>query len=28
MFMKLTDGRVYCLPDNYQVEDRSLDDIR
>lgn len=28
MFMKLDNGAVYCLPDNYQVMDRSLDDIR
>jgi hypothetical protein len=26
--MKLADGRVYCLPDGYEVLDRSLDDIR
>ncbi|GMH34486.1 hypothetical protein BSKO_02320 [Bryopsis sp. KO-2023] len=28
MFMKLDTGRVFCLPDNYEVVDRSLDDIR
>lgn len=28
MFMKLDNGKVYCLPDNYEVVDRSLDDIR
>lgn len=28
MFMKLADGRVYCLPEGYEVEDRSLDTIR
>ena len=28
MFMKLEDGRVYCLPEGYEVEDRSLDPIR
>lgn len=28
MFMKLEGGRVYCLPDGYEVEDRSLDPIR
>eukprot|EP00803_Ostreobium_quekettii_P000247 evm.model.scf_77.7 EVM.evm.TU.scf_77.7 scf_77:133904-141766(+) len=28
MFMKLENGRVHCLPDNYEVIDRSLDDIR
>jgi U4/U6.U5 tri-snRNP-associated protein 2 len=28
MFMKLDNGKVYCLPDNYEVQDRSLDDIR
>ncbi|KAF6264721.1 cysteine proteinase [Scenedesmus sp. NREL 46B-D3] len=28
MFMKLDNGKVYCLPDNYEVADRSLDDIR
>lgn len=28
MFMKLDNGAVYCLPDNYEVIDHSLDDIR
>lgn len=28
MFMKLEDGRVYCLPDMYQVVDRSLADVQ
>jgi U4/U6.U5 tri-snRNP-associated protein 2 len=28
MFMKLDDARVYCLPDGYEVVDRSLDIIR
>ena len=28
MFMKLVDGRVYCLPEGYEVADRSLDAIR
>ena len=28
VFMKLEDGTVWCLPDGYQVEDRSLDVIR
>lgn len=28
MFMKLDNGRVYCLPDGYEVIDRSLDIIR
>lgn len=28
MFMKLSDGRVYCLPEGYEVDDRSLDAIR
>ncbi|KAL6768399.1 hypothetical protein ACKKBF_B39020 [Auxenochlorella protothecoides x Auxenochlorella symbiontica] len=28
MFMKVTDGKVYCLPDMYQVVDRSLADIQ
>ncbi|KAL6762204.1 ubiquitin-specific protease 39 [Haematococcus lacustris] len=28
MFMKLDNGRVYCLPDGYEVVDRSLDDVR
>jgi U4/U6.U5 tri-snRNP-associated protein 2 len=28
MFMKLDTGRVYCLPENYEVADRSLDDVR
>lgn len=28
MFMKIDTGAVFCLPDNYEVIDRSLDDIR
>jgi hypothetical protein len=28
MFMKLSDGRVYCLPEGYEVDDPSLDAIR
>lgn len=28
MFMKLENGKVYCLPDSYEVEDRSLEVIR
>ncbi|PRW59503.1 U4 tri-snRNP-associated 2-like [Chlorella sorokiniana] len=28
MFMKVEDGRVYCLPDMYEVQDRSLADIQ
>jgi len=28
MYMKLADGRVYCLPEGYEVDDRSLDAIR
>jgi U4/U6.U5 tri-snRNP-associated protein 2 len=28
LFMKLDSGRTYCLPDMYEVEDRSLADIR
>lgn len=28
VFMKTSDGKVYCLPDNYQVLDASLQDIR
>lgn len=28
MYMKLSDGKVYCLPDGYEVVERSLDDIR
>ena len=28
MFMKLDNGRVYCLPEGYEVVDRSLDVIR
>ena len=28
MFMKLADGRVFCLPEGYEVDDRSLDAIR
>jgi U4/U6.U5 tri-snRNP-associated protein 2 len=27
IFMSLTDGAVWCLPDGYRVIDRSLDDI-
>jgi U4/U6.U5 tri-snRNP-associated protein 2 len=26
--MKLDDGSVWCLPDGYKIDDRSLDDIR
>ncbi|KAH7619056.1 hypothetical protein Ndes2526B_g06006 [Nannochloris sp. 'desiccata'] len=28
LFMKLDSGRVYCLPDMYEVSDRSLSDIQ
>ena len=28
MYMKLDDGKVYCLPEGYEVVDRSLDVIR
>mmetsp|Transcript_6937 Transcript_6937/g.13852 ORF Transcript_6937/g.13852 Transcript_6937/m.13852 type:complete len:540 (+) Transcript_6937:190-1809(+) len=28
VFMNLSDGKVYCLPDNYEVKDTSLNDIR
>ena len=28
LFMKLDSGRVYCLPDMYEVADRSLHDIQ
>lgn len=28
MFMKLDNGKVFCLPDGYEVVERSLDDIR
>lgn len=28
MFMRLDEGSVWCLPEGYRVEDRSLDDIR
>ncbi|KAF8823109.1 putative ubiquitin specific protease 39 isoform 2, partial [Cardiosporidium cionae] len=28
VFMNLKNSRVYCLPDNYVVDDASLDDIR
>ncbi|KAI3435999.1 hypothetical protein D9Q98_002056 [Chlorella vulgaris] len=28
MYMKVVDGRVYCLPDMYEVQDRSLADIQ
>lgn len=28
LFMNLEDGRVYCIPENYEVVDRSLKDIQ
>ena len=28
IFMKVETGKVYCLPDNYEVEDHTLGDIR
>jgi U4/U6.U5 tri-snRNP-associated protein 2 len=28
VFMNLDSAKVYCLPDQYEVVDRSLDDIR
>lgn len=28
VFMQLSSGRVFCLPDGYEVLDRSLDDVR
>merc|ERR1711977_20665 len=28
MFMRLEDGSVWCLPETYKVDDRSLDDIK
>ena len=28
MFMNLKNGNVYCLPEGYQVKDRSLEDIK
>ncbi len=28
VFINLEDARVYCLPDNYEVNDRSIDDIK
>lgn len=28
VFINLEDGRVYCLPDSYEVTDASLDDIK
>ncbi len=28
VFMNMHTGRIYCLPDGYEVHDRSLDDIR
>jgi U4/U6.U5 tri-snRNP-associated protein 2 len=28
MFMKLDNGKVFCLPDNYEVVDRSMADIQ
>jgi len=28
VFMHLENGRAFCLPDNYEIHDKSLDDIR
>jgi U4/U6.U5 tri-snRNP-associated protein 2 len=28
LFMNLSNGRVFCIPDNYEVVDRSLKDIQ
>ncbi|KAK3259466.1 hypothetical protein CYMTET_31537 [Cymbomonas tetramitiformis] len=28
MYMKVETGKVYCLPEGYEVDDRSFDDIR
>ena len=28
VFMRLEDGRAFCLPENYEVFDKSLDDVR
>ena len=28
VFMRLDDGKAYCLPDGYEIEDASLDDVR
>lgn len=28
LFIKLENGRVFCIPDNYEVQDRSLKDIQ
>ncbi|KAF0978351.1 hypothetical protein FDP41_002866 [Naegleria fowleri] len=28
IFMSLSNGKIYCLPDNYEVIDHTLDDIR
>jgi len=28
VFLRLDDGRAYCLPDGYEIEDASLDDVR
>mmetsp|Transcript_3367 Transcript_3367/g.6997 ORF Transcript_3367/g.6997 Transcript_3367/m.6997 type:complete len:480 (-) Transcript_3367:88-1527(-) len=28
VFMKVETGKVYCLPDGYEVDDRSVDDVR
>jgi U4/U6.U5 tri-snRNP-associated protein 2 len=28
VFLRLDDGKAYCLPDGYEIEDASLDDVR
>ena len=28
VFINLTDAKIFCLPDNYEVKDSSLDDIK
>lgn len=28
VFINLNDGKIYCLPDNYEVQDASLNDIK
>jgi len=28
MYINLSNQKVYCLPDDYEVEDKSLDDIK
>ncbi|EFC37178.1 predicted protein [Naegleria gruberi] len=28
LFMSISNGKIYCLPDNYEVNDKSLEDIK